>query len=511
MSNLNRSNLSIKKKTLVLFGLRMSKSIFTVLLLSLGAKYFGISLQRDIWLLALNCVLVLDLAIWGPLNETFRAKFIFIVQEEGQKAALDRVASLYMFTNVLTALIVLILLLFPEHLARLLAPKFNIPQLRELILLLRILLPSFLFNQVIQLSVSILNAFESYYLPEISGIVSAIVNTVLLVFTAKYFGIYSLAIAYYISIFVYLTLIIMEMKKLRIVIPYSIGSWDYKLFLPFIYYSLPFFLPYFAGQISQVIEKSIASSIGVGMVASIDYSRKFTDLIVGILSSVLTTIMVPILSSAFSKGDTHSYWKESRSILQIGFLILTLLIGIIYSSSNQIIGILYGNSFSLTQSKIVNSLMIYYAISGVSIFLYLFIGLSLLSLNKGKYYAVVGIGAQLTVVIMNLLLYQSLGVSVFPITVFISHVAAALIMLYFLPNGKISLMRTFITRSALLAFLIIICKLVLIPLSLAMSLIAGLIFNSICVSILLLILAIVFKLDESRIIFNKIQYVVKKK
>ena len=40
------------------------------------ANFFGVSKEKDVWLVAYTLIISIDLAIWGPLNDIFRTKFI---------------------------------------------------------------------------------------------------------------------------------------------------------------------------------------------------------------------------------------------------------------------------------------------------------------------------------------------------------------------------------------------------------------------------------------------------
>ena len=70
-------------------------------------------MERDVWLLVLAFITTINLAVWGPINETFRTKFIFLREKEGEVEALRRTASLLSFIVLGTILVSLVILLFP--------------------------------------------------------------------------------------------------------------------------------------------------------------------------------------------------------------------------------------------------------------------------------------------------------------------------------------------------------------------------------------------------------------
>jgi len=427
----------LKRKASVLFILRLLKVGISILTLSLSAKYFGVSLERDIWLLTLNCILVLDMAIWGPLNETFRARFIFFKEEEGEVAALGKTRSLLLFINLITILLVAIIVIFPEPLAKIIAPSYKGEQLASLLFMIRIVAPTFLFNQLTQIFISVLNAYNSIYIPEIANFFSGLISLLMIVFLAPVVGILSLVYAYYLSLFLLLILLLIQLNKLNLGLYQKVGKFKWADIKPFLLFALPFFFPYFIGQIGLVIEKSITSSIGVGLVSVIDYARKFTDMPMQVLSSVFTTMLVPVLSLAFVKKNTEGFFFEFKQIYQLGFLIVMAIVAMCTACPHAFVAILYkkGNIGADVLNEI-SLLTMFYSWAAIAVFLYLILGIALISSKKGKTYAFYGIIAQVIMILANVFLNKMLGIYIFPLSLFLSHIIAAFFMFGKFPYKK---------------------------------------------------------------------------
>ena len=75
---------NIKKIASGLFVLRLFRMSLSMVSLILSAKFFGVSMERDMWVLVTAFIMTLGSALWGPVNETFRAKFIFISESDGK-------------------------------------------------------------------------------------------------------------------------------------------------------------------------------------------------------------------------------------------------------------------------------------------------------------------------------------------------------------------------------------------------------------------------------------------
>ncbi|WP_188505505.1 lipid II flippase MurJ [Parapedobacter pyrenivorans] len=446
----------MKRKTVILFILRFTKLAFSVVGLSLAAKYFGISLDRDMWLIALNCIVVVNLAIWGPINETFRAKFVILREEQGETKVLARARSLLAVTMVISLFLVGCIVAFPYPIARLLAPAYNTDQINALVMMLLIVAPSLLFDQFSQLGISILNAYDSFFVPEISNCIAALVNILSMVLLAPHIGIYALAVSYYIGLVLMLSLIAYQIRSRKIPVFFSFRHINLADFKPFFVYALPFFIPYFFIQVNFLVEKSLGNILGEGVVSILDYSRKFVDIPINVLTSVLLTMLVPVLSAHYAKRDTAGFLRDFRQIYQFGLLIVTALIAFFCSSGVELIGLILYHKGQLSHDAIVriSTLSNYYAWSALITFIYIIFGLALLATNKGKIYAFFGVIAQLIMIGLNFIYYRSFGAFTFPLSFIIAHSFSAIALFSCFPYNRRILLVTTVKYAFYLALVI---------------------------------------------------------
>lgn len=422
----------MKKTVFILFILRAIRLSVSILTLPLTAFFFGISFERDAWILSLSFITTLGLSIWGPLDETFRTKFVFLKETEGDEKALSRTASLVGFSVITSIIIISLIFVFIGPITHLL--NFSDTSVKSSLIsnLIVLLLPTLLINQIISIGTSVLNSYEIFYIPELIGTLTSFINLFLIFFLAPIIGIYSLLISQYISILILLLAILFNLKKLSIIV-FKIPNvyWnDVKIFLLF---SLPFFLPYFAGQINQFLEKWIASSIGEGKVSILDYSRQFTVILQIVVSSVLSTVMVPLLSKSFTKNELSKFAKIVKENIQIIFIISCLTLPIFIGSNDTF------TNFFLNNGKLkridlneISELIRYYGFAFVGVLLYIFFGLVLVTSNKSKVYAFFGVLAQILVLIINFIFIKSIGICIFPISLGVGHFIVAIIFAFIL-------------------------------------------------------------------------------
>lgn len=501
----------MKKTTVLLFILRFIKIAVSFFTLSLTAKYFGVSLDKDVWILAFSSMLVFDNAVWGPINETFRAKFIFLRNEFGENEALNKTKGLLFYSLIISIVMVLFVCFFPILIAKIIAPSFEGEQLEALLTMLIFVAPCLLFNQLSKIGISILNAYESFYIPEISGFITSVINLLLIILLAPHIGIYSLLISYYIGLLILLVLIFLQIQKLDInlfSLPWNKEFNDFKIFILF---ALPFFFPYFVGQISGIVEKNLVSSIGVGMVSEIDYSRKFSEILSSVLTSVLATMMVPILSLNFAQKKPKEFVNNFLQIFQLGFLLLTFFVAIFTSCSLSFVKLLYDKG-SISDSSLleISELTMYYSWTTIAVFIYLIFGMVLLSSGQGKKYAFWGVIAQLISIIANILLIDKYGVFVIPFSLFFSHLLSGFCMFYRFPyKTKIIYIIPFKYLSVLL--LTVLCiKIFNFFVDISAIPFYNLALNSVVTAFVMIMLSFLFKLEEANLAIEKIKLYLKK-
>lgn len=443
------------KLKILLFTLKLIKILFTIITLSVIAKYFGNGISRDNWLLAYSLFVVIDLALWGPVNETFRAKFVELLSKNNEKSVINGAKSLFSFINYCTLLVALILYLLAPLIGEFLLPNGSESDKLELINMIQLISPSLILNQATLFLTSVLNAYNIFYVPEISGIISVVFNVLFILIFINTLGIYSLFVGHYFSLILLLLLLIYQIHKKKIPILLGDYKFDFKNVKPYLLFALPFFIPYFFGQIGTIVEKYLAGLISVGTISNIDYSRKFLDIPINVITSVITTVYVPVATRLFFSKEIKKLREEFYKFLKFGFLVLLLIVCFIIFFSNELVEFLYNKgTISDYNLSVINNTIQLYALGAIAIFLYTLIGLSLIATGSSKKYAFYGVLTQISVIGGNIFLYKYLAIYVFPLSLLIFHLIASLLMLSILYKNKIIINYSLIIR-IMITFLIV--------------------------------------------------------
>ncbi len=421
----------IKSVIAYLFVLRLLRLGISLITVTFTAKYYGVSIEKDIWLLVSTLIATICSACWGPFNETFRSQFIFIKEGESERMANRAAANLITTITFVSILICAIIYVARMPLADFFAIDFPEKGKELFEILLLIMLPSFLLTELPSIGISVLNAYNIFYLPEIVGFFSGLSNLAIIVCLAPKIGIYALAISQYVGCILLSLAIIIYIIKLKKFTFTDFVTIKWIYIRPFVFYALPFFVPYFLGQLNAMSEKWLAGLLGPGNVSSLDYSRQFTVILQGVIGSVLTSVLVPILATHKMKSETIEFSKSLKDCIGIIFMILLLAIPLLFGGAYPLCTILYHRgAVTMENIALISNLCRCFSFSFIGVVTYLIFGCFMLSVGEGKKYALIGAMCQIGVIVANVLLYSVLDLYIFPLSLGVMHFIAGFVMWY---------------------------------------------------------------------------------
>ncbi len=436
------SSVSVKRTASALFFLRLIRMLMSLFTVALTAKYFGVSVEKDAWLLVTTLLTATTMMVWGPINETFRAKFIFIREQDGEEKAVRAAIALFCGVVIITSLIILILAVFSSDIADFSAVDLHQAGIIWFQSLFLVLLPTLLIDEINNISSSILNAYDIFYLPELVGTFTGLGYIAILIFVAPAIGIYALVVGQYLSTVVLTVVLFAAIKRKAVFSRLQCIHPDFRLLKPFVIYALPFFFPYAVGQFNAFGERWLAGILGVGNISILDFGRKFTTILQTVIGSILTAMMVPLLARAHTSNDNEDFGAKLNEHLSVVYGIMLLAIPLLFGSAYPLCDFLYHRG-TITEQNIseITLLCRLYAIAFLGVIIYVIFGNVLLSTEKGKQYAFWGVIAQVAVLALNFGFVSSLGLIIFPISLGIVHLIIGIVMWM---NGRAWVSRTII-------------------------------------------------------------------
>jgi peptidoglycan biosynthesis protein MviN/MurJ (putative lipid II flippase) len=409
--------------------LKLIKAVLTFFILVISAKYFGASSDRDTWIIGGSIITVTIQILFGPINETFITKYIHIREEISEETVNKSTNSLVSSIIILSLIASVLIYVFANPIADLFAPGFNYVEKGTLLLMIKILIPSLIILEITNILSSILNAYKSFFIPDLFSFISLILNILLIIFLSPSIGIYSLIVSSYISSILLLFILIRQLRvkfkiNFKLVIP------KYALIKPFFLFALPIYINYLFSQTDVIIERNLTSKLGEGSVSMLDYARKFSELPAGMLVSIATTVLTPLLSLYFVKNTKKELFEETQKYFRFLILLIIPISAMFLVASRDIVTItLVHGKFSSKFMEPTSGLLQWYGI-GLFITTFYIVYTQLIIAQKRIYFfSKIVIITYIIKIIFNLACYKTLGLMTFPISSILANMLMGGIMI----------------------------------------------------------------------------------
>lgn len=404
--------------------LRAGLGIYAIIL---SAHYFGASLERDAWVLASSAVLILSQFFFGPINETIRARYVFLSAKEGPGAAATAAASLVAVISIVCFTAIGITLARPEWIIDLFAPGYKASERTTLSAVISVYTPMILLTELVILWTALLNTYRLFYLPDLTGLVSAMITLFFLIVFAPVWGIYSLVWGTYTGTIISVFWLAWKVHTTES----ELLSWriSWRASWPFLTYAAPFFVAYAVAQAQLTVEKVLCSNIGVGAISVLDYAKRFIDMPISIVMGIVSTVLTPSLASIHSRGHHESFRLETLRFLRMILIGSTPLIALFLVSAEDIIAVLLvGGHFNIGDLEATAKTLQWFGVGVAAMGFYIVAGQALLAQQRATLYSVVSSAFLVACAGLATGTYQNWGVPALAMSWSLAHLAAATIL-----------------------------------------------------------------------------------
>ncbi len=408
--------------------IRLVRAVISIFALTITARYFGVSQERDFWVLCTAASAILMQLLFGPINEVFRTQSVHIRAEQGDAALAQTNASITSFFFWVSLLVVVIIELFPGIVSSAIAPGLVGPEQERFEFFVRLIIPSLVLNQLVNGFISILNGYSVFYIPEIYAIFSGIANIIFVILLTKTMGIGSLVLALYVTTFGLLFVLVREVRKQQSGPLVNVFP-AFLLCKTMIASALPFYLPYCSGQLLSLIEKRVSVGLGVGNASILDYAQKFMQVPLGVIMGIIATVLAPGLATLFVQKQTQRMHDAIGEYLRMIFLGLIPIVILFTVSSDDLVTFFFLNKVDAAGRIMMSDIMMIFAVGLFGAVIYSAAGQALVAQKKGKLYATVAVLVQIIIAFMNLVWGSIYGLRFLALSWSITHVVLGLALL----------------------------------------------------------------------------------
>lgn len=338
---MKKKNNSIAVYIVLVAAVLLTKVLGLVRNMLLSANY-GTSIEASAFVAVSNLPLILfDVTFGTAISAAFLPMFNEKLTKEGEANANKFASSFINVVLVLSFVIVVLGIIFPEIAVSFVASGFDSENAMPLaVSLMRIIMPIISFACCTFIFVAILQSYGEFVAPALVSLFSNLSMLFYFVFLNSKFGIKGLAVAFCIGWFFQFLFLLpfLKKKKFKYTFDFKMNSGD---MLKVLLLTLPLFVASLAQPINQLISSNFSSTVSENAVATVNYAYNAYFIVAGVFSYALTNMFFPEMSRKFASNDVDGATFICKDMLSTISAIIVPITAFIYSCSEPIIKLLY--------------------------------------------------------------------------------------------------------------------------------------------------------------------------
>ena len=291
------------------------------------ANYFGTTNISDAYLVATSVPTLLFYFIGHSLSTAYIPMYNKVKDQKGQEAAQRYSNNLLCISLLLSTLIVILLLVFPQFVVKTFAMGFDHKTVNIAVRIIRISVPSIYLMTIINIFSAYLQVNKSFLVPAAISLPRnfAVIVSIIIAYTwgIDWLGI-GLLSSYLLELCFLLPFVCKKGYKFHLVLDIKDEQIKNTLYL-----IAPILLGMCVGQVNKIVDRSMASSVVAGGVSVLSYAAIINNAIQEILVTGIITILFASCAELVTNGRHEEVKIKLRDTIEsMSFLILPATFGV---------------------------------------------------------------------------------------------------------------------------------------------------------------------------------------
>lgn len=396
----------------------------------LTASRIGADYRMDSYVLAFGAIMLLTKIIGDGIVVSLIPILHEIQHKFGKERRMNYTNSLINITIIISLGLIIIGFFGAPIIIKIFGPGFKGLEIEDSILLFKLGLPMMTLTWIKAIGGGFLQAEHAFKAGAKGGVSSVVVYIIYLLFFAERFGVQGFMVVGSFAIISQIYYIFKAMIKMGYKYDLRL-DWRDGYLLKIITVFLPILVGISINEVNNAVDTAIASTLPTGSIAELSYANDIINLFLVLFISAIVTVLFPIMSEIYNKGDEESLKAEAKKYIK-STLILTLPISVILILiPGPIVKIFFERgAFDAEASFFTANILRYYGIGLPAMAIYPLITRVYYSIRDMITPVVISILALILNVVADLLLIPTMGVAGVALGTSISVIFAVLLGIY---------------------------------------------------------------------------------
>ena len=330
----------VAKSAVIMTAVSVVSLVFSFLQESIFAFFYGADLTTDAYAVAIQVPVTLFSLISTAVSTVVIPCYSKELYRKDKKAAARYASNLMTVICAVTFILVIFGELFAKYIILLFAPGMSHAARSMTVLLFRIVLPTVVLTELMNINTGILNVHKSFVLPSLTSNLLNITFVTCIVILADKYGIYAAVVGTVIGTcleFAYSVLLRRRFLRYEFVLDLNDGAMieSFKM-------SFPVFIGIGAAEINKLVDRMVSSFLQEGSISTLNYASKLSSAISTLLITGITTVIYPEFSKSSAEDDDKSMAEMFSFSMNMFILIIVPIIAGGALLNKEIIKIVYG-------------------------------------------------------------------------------------------------------------------------------------------------------------------------
>lgn len=472
------------------------------------AYYFGVSEDVDAYTIAIQIPIVLFSVFSVAIKSVLIPIYSECLYNEDRAESDSFVSNFISIVLLLSFSLAIIGVLFSPLLVSLFAPGFDTYRHDLAASILRISFITLFCTAFCEVVTGVLNVHKKFALPSLGTWIWNIAILLSLVLLSRNIGIYSVVIGNAVGLllqFLYMFILLSKHIKYR----FHVNFKDVRI-VDASKKSVPVMLGIGAAEINRIVDRIMASFVGVGGISILNYASKLNTVFASVLDQTVSVVVFPSMSESAAKKQYSYLSSLSNKCLSAYLLILIPMALYIILYNNDIVSIAYGRgSFTADDVSLTGRVLLLLAIGLIfipmrSILTNLFYSLG--DTKTPSYNSIIGI---IVNIVLNISLGIVWGINGLAIATSISYFVITILLAYNIRRFKTDISLSYFFKNLykpIVAGLFLCASFLISDLLISPSVNIWKLVSLFISFIIYCIVLLLLRTDELRIVINKVKY-----
>lgn len=361
-----KNNKIVKNVVLLMMLTLLSKCIGFIRELVMGYCY-GASMYSDAYFTAYDIPKVLFSLIAVAVSSTFIPLYFKVAKEKGEdytNTFMNNVINTTFFIGVIVSIISFI---FMDDIVKIFAIGFKGKVFSETVLFAKIMLIGYIFSGLSSIHSAFLQNKGDFFVPGIIGIPFNFISIISMLLSVYYKNVYILPVGATIALFSQYLVQIPKSIKLGYK-PEPVLKLTDKYMIEMYSLVLPLIISVATTQVNTVVDRTLASTLVVGSMSSLNYSNKLVGFFIGIFITTISIVIFPKLSEFKFKDDNDNFKDLIKKSMNIVFILIIPISFVCIVLSKPIVSVLFmRGAFDLRAVLMTSVALKFYAVGMVGL------------------------------------------------------------------------------------------------------------------------------------------------